>query len=260
MIDDVSDEYRCEIELRIAEVRRKKELELGIKRSTDEYYEADVEDFDTQLKIDYAKYLEDYKRDLDIASLILQEENIARKIEQAKAVVVDGIHRSYNPKELIRRLKPCMFEIRKRLVYMILDKTTLYNIKSRYYSMMQRCYNKKDPSYKNYGGRGITVCKKWRENLDAYVVWAVFSGYSPVLEIDRINNNKGYFPSNCRWVTRRVNLNNTRAVKHYRLDGKIYTVTQLAELTGTSRNMARKFLKLFGTLLDKDKDFYDPIK
>jgi len=75
--------------------------------------------------------------------------------------------------------------------------------------MLQRCENPRNSSYKDYGGRGITVCKVWH-NFTSFQKWALTTGYNGKLEIDRKNNNSGYTPSNCRWATRRQQTHNAR--------------------------------------------------
>lgn len=75
-----------------------------------------------------------------------------------------------------------------------------------------RCSNKNRPSYKNYGGRGISVCDEWF-NFNHFYDWAISNGYKVGLDIDRTNNDGNYEPSNCRFVTRTVNMRNSRQAK-----------------------------------------------
>lgn len=85
--------------------------------------------------------------------------------------------------------------------------TKLYSVRQ---NMLMRCYVEANPGYANYGGRGITVCQEWRDDYVAFAEWARSNGYIEGLDIDRIDNNAGYRPDNCRWVTRKVNLRNRR--------------------------------------------------
>ncbi len=80
--------------------------------------------------------------------------------------------------------------------------------------MMTRCYNKNYAGYHNYGGRGITVCKKWKNNRELFIKWAIKNGYKKSLAIDRKNTNGNYCPSNCRFVTQRKNNINRRLFKN----------------------------------------------
>lgn len=89
-------------------------------------------------------------------------------------------------------------------------KTRLYKIWS---GMKYRCYNKKSPEYYYYGKRGIKICSKWKNDFASFQKWAVEYGYQDKLTIDRKNNDKGYFPSNCHWVTIEINNRNKRNVK-----------------------------------------------
>jgi hypothetical protein len=79
-------------------------------------------------------------------------------------------------------------------------------------SMKDRCSNHKSHSYSDYGGRGITVCQEWLQ-YEPFSNWALNNGYKVGLEIDRADNNKGYSPENCRWVTRNINARNVRSTK-----------------------------------------------
>lgn len=86
----------------------------------------------------------------------------------------------------------------------------LYGI---YSGMKSRCYNPNATGYKNYGGRGITVCDEWLSDFWAFHAWAMANGYAEDLTIDRIDNDKGYSPDNCRWATRADQNRNKRTVK-----------------------------------------------
>lgn len=83
-------------------------------------------------------------------------------------------------------------------------------------NMKLRCFNKSSKDYKNYGARGIKVCDEWTENIVGkrrFREWALANGYREGLEIDRIDNDGNYEPSNCRFITRKENGRNKRTVK-----------------------------------------------
>ena len=83
--------------------------------------------------------------------------------------------------------------------------TRLYRIWS---AMKQRCTNPKSDSWSRYGGRGISVCADWAKDYVNFHTWAMASGYEDGLELDRIDPNGDYGPSNCRWLTRLGQLEN----------------------------------------------------
>ena len=77
-------------------------------------------------------------------------------------------------------------------------------------SIRQRCYNPRAANYPYYGGRGITVCDEWRDDPLAFVLWAVANGWQKGLQLDRVDVDGDYSPSNCRYVSASVNVNNRR--------------------------------------------------
>lgn len=107
-------------------------------------------------------------------------------------------------------------------------KEPLYRVWS---SMKQRCNNPKAQEYKNYGGRGILVCKEW-EQYDAFKKWSLNSGYEKGLSIDRINNSGNYEPSNCRWVDMSVQALNKRSNRIIEYEGLKKPVTEMARIYG----------------------------
>lgn len=80
-------------------------------------------------------------------------------------------------------------------------------------SMKSRCLNQKKHNYHHYGGRGITVCPEWLDDAAVFIEWAEANGAAPGLQIDRIDNDGGYSPDNCRFVTPKENMNNRRCSK-----------------------------------------------
>ena len=89
------------------------------------------------------------------------------------------------------------------------SRTRLYTI---WCGMRQRCNNPNRDAYELYGGKGIKVCAEW-EDYSAFREWAMSNGYRDTLCIDRVDNKRGYEPSNCRWIT--ASENTARANKNH---------------------------------------------
>lgn len=77
-----------------------------------------------------------------------------------------------------------------------------------------RCSNPNERRFKDYGGRGISVCQEWKHDFIAFQKWALSHGYTPDLTLDRIDNNGNYEPSNCRWATVKEQNWNKRNIKN----------------------------------------------
>lgn len=114
--------------------------------------------------------------------------------------------------------------------------TRLFNI---LHDMKCRCYNKKISFYKNYGGRGITLCDEWLTNPESFYTWAINNGYRDNLTIDRIDNDKGYSPENCRWVTRAEQNRNFRRNRLINYNGEVHCLSEWARI----RNIGKSTLK-----------------
>ncbi len=105
--------------------------------------------------------------------------------------------------------------------------TKLYGV---WCSIKARCYNRNSKPYKSYGGRGIIMCDEWRDSYEKFREWAVSSGYSSKLSIDRIDNNGPYSPDNCRWVDMRTQANNRRSNVYLTLCGETHNITEWAKI------------------------------
>lgn len=109
--------------------------------------------------------------------------------------------------------------------------------------MKNRCYNQNDEKYELYGGRGIVVCDEWLHNFQAFYDWAIKNGYAEDLTIDRLDNNKGYSPNNCRWATNWEQSNNKRTSRILTLNGESHTVAEWGKITRiNSRTIENRIL------------------
>ena len=110
-------------------------------------------------------------------------------------------------------------------------KSKLYII---WIGMKQRCNNPNNTNYKNYGAKGIRVCKEWYKSFDNFYNWALSIGYKEnkniKLTIDRIDNTKGYYPSNCRFLTLKEQQNNRTNNHLITYKGETHTVSQWSKI------------------------------
>lgn len=125
-------------------------------------------------------------------------------------------------------------------------------LRNIYLAMKQRCYNSDNPSYQNYGGRGITICDDWmsKDGFELFYKWSIDNGYShnddrkKQCSIDRIDVNKGYSPENCRWVSPEIQGNNKRLNVFIEYNGEKHTISEWSKITGIPVTTIReRFLK-----------------
>lgn len=108
----------------------------------------------------------------------------------------------------------------------------LYNI---WKGMRRRCQDTKAVNYERYGGRGISVCKEWDENYSNFREWSLKNGYDDDKSIDRIDNDKGYGPDNCKWSTVKEQANNRRSNHMLEVNGETHTIAEWSDITGLSQ-------------------------
>jgi hypothetical protein len=111
-------------------------------------------------------------------------------------------------------------------------RTSLYRV---WCVMRARCENPHSPAWHNYGGRGITVCKRWRD----FAAFRADMGPKPTPQhtVERINNDGPYSPKNCRWATRREQALNTRRTKRFTHEGLALTLGEWSERTGLPESL-----------------------
>lgn len=111
--------------------------------------------------------------------------------------------------------------------------TSLYNV---WCGMKKRCLNPRNRFYRRYGGRGITVCPQWIRDFQDFYDWAISHGYRKGLSLDRIDNDKGYSPENCRWATKEEQGNNKGNNRMFILGGEKKTLAELCRIYSKNRS------------------------
>ena len=129
----------------------------------------------------------------------------------------------------------------------------LYNI---WLLMRHRCYKSYIKCYKSYGAKGITVCDAWRDNFWNFQEWALSNGYRDDLSIDRIDNNKGYCPENCKWSTMHDQQQNKSNCIFFTHNGETHNITEWCKILNikysTARNRRYKLLRENKPILFED--------
>lgn len=142
--------------------------------------------------------------------------------------------------------------IRKELkeIYDIPNKYSHLRIYKIYIGIHSRCERENHANYNNYGGRGISVCEEWsgKQGFFAFYKWAMDNGYSDSLSIDRIDNEKGYSPNNCRWATFKEQICNRRNSLLYKYNGIEMNLSDIAKMNNTT--YGRLYLRVANKKMD----------
>lgn len=114
-------------------------------------------------------------------------------------------------------------------------------------NMKSRCSNPNTPAYKNYGGRGISVCEEWKSSYVSFREWCMNNGYNEELTLERKDVNKGYEPDNCTFISKRDQPKNTRRCHFVMYKGEIKTLTEWSRKLNFGRKNFRNKRNMFAS-------------
>ncbi len=174
---------------------------------------------------------------LERASEIGERTKYKCKCDCGNIVIVDGCNLSTGATKscgCIRKLSTKMLKLSHGQCG-----TKLYRC---WRNMIDRCENPNNKEYKNYGNRGIQVCKEWHD-FDKFYNWALSSGYNDILTIERIDVNKGYFPNNCTWADLYTQARNRTDNVKIKFNGKEMILTDWAKEVGINERTIKKTIR-----------------
>lgn len=117
-----------------------------------------------------------------------------------------------------------------------------------WHMMIQRCTNKKATDYKNYGGRGIHICKRWKHFQHFF---SDMGQRPPGTSLDRKNNERDYQKSNCKWATKKEQVRNMRTNVRISREGETLCVAEWCEKIGIQRATFNNRVRNLGWTMDK---------
>lgn len=126
----------------------------------------------------------------------------------------------------------------------VTHKMTYSKVYRTWVAMRSRCRNPNDPNYINYGARGIKVCAEWEKFENFYEDMGGLPFYEA--QLDRIDNEKGYYKDNCRWLSAKENSRNRRTTKRHKTHLGNLVQIELMEKIGWTRDQMRWYLKRYG--------------
>ena len=170
------------------------------------------------------------------------DEVIAHEKELSKEIYVEAMLCHANPND--EKLDGCIErgKYHEQLAEWLEELKELRELKSKlninsqyrlyriWQMMRQRCNNENAENYKYYGGRGICVCDEWENDFSLFALWSFANGYNDNLTIDRIESNGNYEPSNCRWISKKEQMNNRSSNTKYTYDGETHTLSEWADI------------------------------
>jgi hypothetical protein len=117
-------------------------------------------------------------------------------------------------------------------------------------NIIERCTNPKNPGFKNYGGRGITICERWRSSFESFRD-DMGPKPTPKHTVERRDNNKGYSPENCSWETMLVQMRNNRRNVYFEIGGEKKTMQAWCDQFGIRRYVAYQRYKKLGWTIEE---------
>lgn len=114
-----------------------------------------------------------------------------------------------------------------------------------------RCHNPNTINYHNYGGKGISICEEWDNSFESFRDWALSNGYKDGLQIDRIDFNGNYEPSNCRWCTAKEQQRNKSSNTMITYQGETHSIAEWADIIGIKYDVLQKRISVAKMPLEK---------
>lgn len=124
-----------------------------------------------------------------------------------------------------------------------LSRSKIYHV---YHTIKNRCYKETSNIYDDYGGRGIFMCDEWLDNFKSFYDWAILDGYKEGLTIERIDVDKGYEPSNCKWIAQSEQPKNRRNTIFATINGVTRTLSEWSEVSGIKYDTIYKRKQVYG--------------